>query len=651
MDRRKFFGVSAFSGYVLAVKAPQTLASPVDLPKASAIPFVSGRGIDGLKKDYMRMLREPLMCDEELDCDILVAGGGLAGISAAISAARHGKKVVLVQDRTRLGGNASSEIKMHPLGVNSPRLGWREGGIIEELKLENAKRNPQLSWEMWDFILYDKCVSEPNIRLLLETSVCGVRKGKRKIKCAYARCDQSRTNYKIYAKQYIDATGDSRLALEAGAEFMAGRDTPETYGESFSGYDPQGTRQGSTLIFTSRLHDRPMPFIAPKWAKKLRPEDMKFKGINYDGLSYGYWWIELGGVYDAIKDNERLRFELLSIVMGVWDYIKNSGKFPEARNRAIESIGMLPGRRETFRIKGDYIMKQGDIMGDWRKFDDAVAVGGWNMDDHPAEGFYATNRAPARHKGNVKFYNIPFSVLRSKDFDNLMMAGRNISCSHVAFTSTRVMCTCAAVGQAAGTAAALCLDFDCTPRELAADKSKLNTLQQLLLRDDQTIIGVANNDPADYARSAKVSASESIDASSPQNVISGVNLDKPKENKNRWVASAASKPWIQLDWDSPRIVSNVQLIFDSGCSILAQSNSQSVIKNMALGSQPSIVRDFTLSAVLADGSKKELAAVKDNYSKLVRLNFAAEKIRALRLNILATNGSPKAIVKEIRAMS
>ena len=161
MDRRKFFGASALVGYTLAVKAPQTLAAGAETA-SKCVPFAAGRGLDGLEKNYMRMANEPLMGEEELSCDLLVAGGGLSGIAAAISAARHGKKVILVQDRSRLGGNASSEIKMHPLGVNPQKVGWREGGIIEELKLENAERNPQLSWEVWDFMLYDKCVLHRN---------------------------------------------------------------------------------------------------------------------------------------------------------------------------------------------------------------------------------------------------------------------------------------------------------------------------------------------------------------------------------------------------------------------------------------------------------------------------------------------------------
>ncbi len=191
-NRRNFLTTSAaMCGYSLVVSAPKT---------ASANQAKSGAKKHSFSpKDAVGILEDTV----ELQCDILVAGGGLAGICSAISAARHGKKVVLVQDRSRLGGNSSSEIKMHPLGVFSPNTGWREGGIIEELKLANAATNPQLAWEMWDFLLYDKCVSEKNITLLLDTAVCGVDMGGEKILAAYARCSTSRKLYKISGKFFI----------------------------------------------------------------------------------------------------------------------------------------------------------------------------------------------------------------------------------------------------------------------------------------------------------------------------------------------------------------------------------------------------------------------------------------------------------------
>src|SRR5437588_3088298 len=108
-----------------------------------------------------------------LECDVLVVGGGLAGVCAAVAAARHGAKVVLVQDRSRLGGNSSSEVKMHVVGANchKGRPGWREGGLLEEFRLDDAVNNPQRSFELWGLLLYDKVVSEPNLTLLLDTTV------------------------------------------------------------------------------------------------------------------------------------------------------------------------------------------------------------------------------------------------------------------------------------------------------------------------------------------------------------------------------------------------------------------------------------------------------------------------------------------------
>ena len=645
INRRGFIASTAsMAGYSLIITAPTKAKAmkPTDersekLAKLSApesVPYAQD---------------EKLMKKVQLDCDVLVAGGGLAGICSAIASARHGKKVVLVQDRSRLGGNSSSEIRMHPLGVPSARTGWREGGIIEELKLANASNNPQLSWEMWDLLLYDKCVSEKNLTLLLDTSVCKVDMDGDKIKRAYARSETTRHIYEINAKMFVDATGDCRLAMEAGAEVMSGRDGSKKFGESFADYDPIGTRQGSTIMFTSKLHDKPMPFTPPSWAKKITPEQMKYRSIKADGLAYGYWWIELGGDGDAIRDNEMLRFELLSIVMGVWDYIKNSGKYPDVENRAIETISMLPGRRDTFRIVGERIMTQHDIQGKWKEFDDAVAVGGWSMDDHPYKGFYASDRRPCRQFGKVPCYNISFGSLFSKDVKNLFMAGRNISCSHVAFTSTRVMSTCAVEGQAVGTAVALCIDSNMTPSQLRADKKKIRQLQQMLLRDDQTILGVKNEDSDDLARSAKVSASESIDGSEPKNILSGIAYDKVGGVENRWVALASSKPSITLAWDSPKKISSAQLTFFSGSNEIAQTQSAYILKNMHRGAQKDIVRDFNLIAVLEDGSERELCKVRQNAQRLVRLNFDAISAKALRAEFLATNGSPKVVVNEIRA--
>jgi len=647
--RRSFLGASAMAslaGYSLLVRAPQASAKAPSV--FTGIKEINADGLFSGKVEPKGSVG-PLLSKVEIDCDVLVAGGGLAGVCAALSSARAGMKTVLVQDRSRLGGNSSSEIRMHPSGLPSKKTGWREGGIIEELKLENAARNRNLSWEMWDFVLYDKCVSEPNITLLLDTSVYKTEVSGDKITSAWARSDTKRLDYRINAKMYIDASGDSSMAMSAGASFLWGRETPQTFGEDLSGYDPAGTRQGSTILFTSKIYDKPMPFIAPAWVRKVNENDLRLRRIADDDLDYGYWWVELGGLQDAIKDNDQLRYELLAIVMGIWDYIKNSGKFKNVECRAMDFIGMVPGRRDTYRIVGPHIMTQQDIESNWTNFDDGVAVGGWSMDDHPAPGFNAKDRNPCRQIRKTLVYNIPFSSLYSKDISNLFMAGRNISCSHVAFTSTRVMATCAEMGQVVGTAAAECVKYGITPALLSADKTRLSELRQRLLRADQTILGLSNSDPRDLARSAKVSASESAMGSVPANVISGITLDAPNEYKHRWAAPIASKPVLTLAWAVPQKISQVRLTFDSGDRRLEQEGSDRFKKLMVLGPQPELVKDYKISAVLEDGSEKELASIKGNWQKLNSVKFAPVSAKALKITFTATNGDALAIVKEVRA--
>lgn len=457
----------------------------------------------------------------DLNCDVLVAGGGLAGVLAAVSAARHGAKVVLVQDRSRLGGNSSSEIKMHVVGSNNHkgRPGWREGGLLEEFRLDDAVNNPQRCWELWDLLLYDKVVSEPNITLLLETTLYSAEVQDSTIQRALARCDRTEHIYRITSKLFCDCTGDSRLGLEAGAEMKVGHESRAEFNESLAPVEPDKFTQGCSILFTSRDYGRPMPFTPPKWARKITEKNLKSRPVT--SWEYGYWWIEWGGQVNTVRDNERIRFELLGIVMGVWDYIKNSGKYPNAANWALDWVGMLPGKREARRLVGDYMLKQQDVMGLNGEFEDAVCIGGWNLDEHPPTGFDDPELPPFVSIKLKDVYNIPLRSLYSKNIRNLFMAGRNISATHTAFSSTRVMGTCAVEGQAIGTAAALCIKNNLLPRGLYENKAKLKELQQTLLRDDQSIKGLKNEDPLDLARNAKVTASGEADGCAAANVING----------------------------------------------------------------------------------------------------------------------------------
>jgi hypothetical protein len=586
---------------------------------------------------------EPHMTLVDLQADVFVAGGGLAGVCAAITAARHGSKVVLVQDRSRLGGNSSSEVKMHVVGANSHkgRPGWREGGIIEELRLEDAVHNPQRSWEMWDTLLYDKVMSEPNITLLLETVVYSAAMKNGRIQHVLARCDKSEHIYRIAAPLFIDCTGDSRLGLEAGAEFRTGRESRSEFNESLAPLQADQETLGSSILFTSRDYGRPMPYRPPAWARRVTKEQLRLRKIS--SWEYGYWWIEWGGDIDTIRDNERIRHELLAIALGVWDYIKNSGEHPTSTNWALDWLGMMPGKRGSRRLVGDHLLTEHDLLKG--EFADAVAIGGWPMDDHPPGGFDRPDLPPNTVLRTPEVYNIPLRSLYSRNVPNLMMAGRNISATHAAFTSTRVMATCACVGQAAGAAAAYCAKSGVTPRQLAQDRQLLSALQQRLLRDDQTLRGFRNEDSLDLARQAQVEASGQEAHSPATNLLSGWVRDIPGKQIHQW--SARMRPegvWVELRWPQPVTLREVQCTFDTGFQReLTLTSSDNANKGIVRAPQPETVSHYRLLA-----GDRELARVEGNYQRLRRHRFEPVTTDRLRLHITGTNGSDLARVFEIR---
>lgn len=650
MNRRDFFTTAAgATGYSLFIK--------VDTLGADQQP---GRSAAEIRKELERVApqsnRTPAPAERnmtmvDLNCDVMIAGGGLAGVLAAVSAARHGAKVVLVQDRSRLGGNSSSEIKMHVVGANNHkgRPGWREGGLLEEIRLDDAANNPQRCWELWDLLLYDKVVSEPNITLLLETTLYSAEVKDGIIRRVQARCDRTEHIYRITSKLFGDCTGDSRLGLEAGAEFRVGHESRDEHGESLAPPTADNKTQGCSILFTSRDYGKPMPFTPPKWARKITEKDLKSRPIR--SWEYGYWWIEWGGHINTVRDNERIRFELLGIVTGVWDYIKNSGKFPTAANWAMDWVGMLPGKREARRLVGDHMLTQMDLMGLNSEFEDAVCIGGWNLDEHPPTGFEDPELPPFVSIKLKDVYNIPLRSLYSKNVRNLFMAGRNISATHTAFSSTRVMGTCAVEGQAIGTAAAMCVKHSLLPRGLYEDKARLKSLQQALLRDDQSIKGVKNEDPLDVSRQAKVTASGEDADCQAANVINGWTRAIPGSYENQWAAPLAGDgAWLELAWDKPQTIRQVQLIFDSGfIRELTLSSSDAANNTIIRAPQPETIKKYALLYQTEDGQEwKELAGVENNHQRVRRHDFPAVTAKRIRVQVKETNGDKLARIFEVR---
>lgn len=653
INRRFFLSAAGMSAYSLYVRADDGENLPEEIPvctQGNCEPLIDTSILE--ETGDFRFRGEPNMKTEDLETDLLVAGGGLSGVCAALAAARNGIRVILVQDRSVLGGNSSSEIRMHVVGADShnSRPGWREGGIIEELRLEDAVHNPQRSFEMWSLMLYDKIMREPLIRLILDTTVYAAETSGNLITRVMARCDKTETLFRIRAKYFSDCTGDARLAIESGAPAMWGREDKSAFGESLAADQPSPQTQGSSILFTSRDWGRPMPYTPPPWARRIEEKDLAFRLGEKASWEYGYWWIELGGKGDTIRDNEKLRFQLLSVVTGVWNFIKNSGKYPDSANWAIDWIGMVPGKRESRRIIGKHILTQGDLERGGRHFEDAVCIGGWSMDDHPSGGFDDSHLRPAVQKSLEEVYNIPLRSLLSRDFENLLMAGRNASCSHVAFSSTRVMATCAVMGQAVGTAAAQAVREGITPAQIANQPERRERLAQVLLKQDQTIKGISNRDPRDLARRARVAASGSLNGSKPDNVIDGQVRDMEGEFQHRWQAPMEpSPPWIRLEWDSPVSVEEVRLTFDTGFQReLTLSASDHVTARTIRAPQPETIRDYRILATDESGAAVKLGVVKDNYQRLRIHRIKPMKIKALTLEVEATNGSENASLYEIR---
>lgn len=448
---------------------------------------------------------------QHFTADLVVVGGGISGTCAALAASRLGMKVVLIQDRPVLGGNASSEVRLWILGATS-HLGnnnrWaREGGIMDELLVENMYRNPEGNPLIFDTVVLEKVKQETNITLLLNTAVFEVNKAnEEKISSVKAFCSQNQQMYFIEAPVFVDASGDGVLGFLAGAAFRMGAEAAEEFGEKFAPSKEYGELLGHSLYFYSKDMGKPVNYVAPSFALKDITKIPRFKSFNAKDFGCRLWWVEYGGRLDTVTETENIKWELWKVIYGVWDHIKNSGQFPAAENLTLEWVGTIPGKRESRRFEGDYMLIQQDIV-EQRKHADAVAFGGWSIDLHPADGVFSEK--PGCNQWHSKgIYQIPYRCLYSKNISNLFIAGRGISASHVAFGSTRVMATSGLIGQVVGTAAFLAKTASVAPKDLL-EKTKMQELQQLLIKDGAYIPGVSRISN-DIATLAHVSASSQL---------------------------------------------------------------------------------------------------------------------------------------------
>jgi hypothetical protein len=424
-----------------------------------------------------------------ITADITIAGGGLAGVCAAIAAARQGRTVSLIQNRPVLGGNSSSEIRVWTRGsTGGGNLFSEEMGILGELKLANQYKNPEGNPILWDEILLDAVYQEHAISLFLNTLVVDVAHQDGHIQSLTALEINSERRFQFLSPVYVDATGDGFIAASAGLSYVIGKECNGTYGEEHAPEQFDPTTQGCTILMTFIKRDRPVAFVPPSYAypieyiEKLLNNGGRMVSEKSNGCDF--WWVEFGGQKDTINEIAFITLELKRLTLGIYNYIKNSGKF-DADTLELNWTGSLPGKRESRRFVTEYVLTETDILQN-RTFNDVAFHGGWYLDFHPSEGIYS--KADFCTQIPVDLYGIPLRCLFSSQRDNLLVCGRILGASHAAFASTRIMDTCALSGQAAGTAASVLVSDQLKTPDLL-DKSVYARIQALLVEGDMLLPG------------------------------------------------------------------------------------------------------------------------------------------------------------------
>ena len=454
---------------------------------------------DSLKKEY----------------DLIVVGGEFSGVNAAISAARNGVKVALVHNRSMFGASSSSEVNLIPEPNHRFNPWIKEGGIHEEVMLIERVRNhaPLTGYNLnanWDLALYELIYQESNIDSYLNTHMHRpIMSNDSTIESVYCIQIGSNKDYILSAPVFVDATGDGDLAYFAGADYREGRESRKEFDEPLAPEEPDDYYMGNTYCFKARNIGESVPFKRPEWVAKFESEDDLKRGHHHyptEDIISGYWWLEIAEPYHWKNDMNQNRHEGLRQLLGVWDHLKNQGDHG-IDNYALEFVSTWPYKREGRRIRGDYILSQHDVQNP-KLLKDAVAYGAWYIDLHNRGGILERDKVPAWeyfHTVGAMVYGIPLRAMYSRNINNLFVVDRSMSCTYLAFASSRVLSTGAICGEAVGVAASLVKKYKKTPAQIAKDHYK--ECQQIILKQDGHIPGVVNEDSFDLARNAIITAS------------------------------------------------------------------------------------------------------------------------------------------------
>ena len=399
--------------------------------------------------------------------DLVVVGGGVAGICAAVSAARLGLKVALIHDRPVWGGNNSSEVRVH-LGGRIALEPYPElGGIVKELSPErggNAQPASQYEDEKKTAVIN----GEPNIAQFMNYRVFAVKLKGNSICSVTAKHIETGEELIFTAPLFADCTGDGTVGVLAGADYVMGREGKDEFGESTAPDTGDRMTMGSSVQWYS-VDCRDAACHVSTGDFPVFNYGMDFNEKNVQKVTMGEWTWETGMNFDQIADFERIRDYGLLVVYSNWSFLKNNySKKNTYANRKLGWVAYISGKRESRRLLGDVILKEQDIV-NFVEYPDGTASTSWSIDLHypdPENTVYFPGgefKSIAVHQ-NIYPYPIPYRCFYSRNVDNLFMAGRHISVTHVALGTVRVMRTTGMMGEVVGMAAAVCKQNKVNPR-------------------------------------------------------------------------------------------------------------------------------------------------------------------------------------------
>ncbi|MBS7337955.1 MAG: FAD-dependent oxidoreductase [Thermoguttaceae bacterium] len=578
-----------------------------------------------LRREALKLPAEPEAAGNGKTYDLVVVGGGLAGTCAAISAARLGATVALVQDRPVLGGNGSTEIRVH-LNGDVNQLPYPNLGNLTYLMGPHGGGNAREAAHYKDGERRELVENEPNIDLYLGVQIDEVMTtsvdGALHIESVKGFNIETGRETRFCGKTFADCTGDGVVGFLAGADWSMGREAKSEYDEPSAPEKRDALTMGSSVQWNTADAGHETSFPELPWAIQFNERTIK-------PSVHGDWDWEAGMTYNQITDMERIRDIGLRAAYGHWSYMKNhmQGAWAEkVKNLQLNWVAYVAGKRESRRLLGDFVLREQDIVGA-KEYPDASVTTTWSIDlhypepsnlkDFPEEQFRAICK-----QVEIRPYAIPYRCLYSRNVDNLFMAGRDISVTHIALGTIRVMRTGGMMGEVVGMAASICKNHDCLPRDVY--KSHLDELKALMEK------GVAPPTPRALSLSYKAPTAKNLaldaqvevsslykNANYPKKYINDGKFDL-SDNACRWVSDKGDKHWIDFAFDAPTTI-----------------NAAVVVSGQATGKTP--LSDFRL-LVEKDGAFQPIpqAEVVGNESPIAAMRFDRVSAKRFRLEITKT---------------